>query len=52
ENSRVAENTSGRRRYSYPTLGYITPWNGKGYDLAKRFNSKFTHLSPVWYDLK
>lgn len=26
--------------------------NSKGYDLAKSFNSKFTHLSPVWYDLK
>lgn len=20
--------------------------------MAKMFNSKFTHLSPVWYDLK
>ena len=26
--------------------------NSKGYEIAKRFNSKFTHLSPVWYDLK
>jgi len=26
--------------------------NSKGYDMAKIFNSKFTHLSPVWYDLK
>lgn len=26
--------------------------NSRGYELAKRFNSKFTHLSPVWYDLK
>ncbi|KAB1998966.1 hypothetical protein ES319_D12G127500v1 [Gossypium barbadense] len=26
--------------------------NSKGYEMAKRFNSKFTHLSPVWYDLK
>ncbi|XP_028794716.1 chitinase domain-containing protein 1-like [Neltuma alba] len=50
ENSKV-ENTS-RRHYGYPVLGYITPWNSKGYELAKRFNSKFTHLSPVWYELK
>lgn len=26
--------------------------NSRGYEIAKRFNSKFTHLSPVWYDLK
>ena len=26
--------------------------NSKGYELATKFNSKFTHLSPVWYDLK
>lgn len=26
--------------------------NSKGYEMAKKFNSKFTHLSPVWYDLK
>lgn len=26
--------------------------NSKGYDMAKLFTSKFTHLSPVWYDLK
>ncbi|RZC84851.1 hypothetical protein C5167_047634 [Papaver somniferum] len=52
ENSRVSENALRRRLHPYPTLGYITPWNAKGYEFAKRFNSKFTHLSPVWYDLK
>ncbi|XP_021774184.1 chitinase domain-containing protein 1-like isoform X2 [Chenopodium quinoa] len=26
--------------------------NSTGYDLAKRFCPKFTHLSLVWYDLK
>lgn len=51
ENSRVSVNTS-RRHYEYPILAYITPWNSRGYDLAKRFTSKLTHLSPVWYDLK
>ncbi|CAK8540177.1 unnamed protein product [Lathyrus sativus] len=51
ENTKVSENTS-IRHYTYPVLGYITPWNSLGYEMAKRFNSKFTHLSPVWYDLK
>ncbi|KAK9280550.1 hypothetical protein L1049_014243 [Liquidambar formosana] len=51
ENSKVSENTS-YRHYRNPVLAYITPWNSRGYELAKTFNSKFTHLSPVWYDLK
>ncbi|CAH2069270.1 unnamed protein product [Thlaspi arvense] len=51
EHSKASENSS-TRHYDYAVLGYITPWNSKGYDIAKIFNSKFTHLSPVWYDLK
>lgn len=34
------------------TLAYITPWNSHGYDIAKIFGSKFTHISPVWLQLK
>eukprot|EP00268_Persea_americana_P027279 TRINITY_DN26700_c0_g1_i1.p1 TRINITY_DN26700_c0_g1~~TRINITY_DN26700_c0_g1_i1.p1 ORF type:complete len:482 (+),score=54.71 TRINITY_DN26700_c0_g1_i1:127-1446(+) len=51
ENSKVSANKSSRH-YSYPVLAYVTPWNSKGYEIAKRFTSKFTHLSPVWYELK
>lgn len=29
-------------------LGYVTPWNNHGYDVAKIFGNKFTHISPVW----
>ncbi|KAL0712284.1 hypothetical protein Bca4012_019262 [Brassica carinata] len=51
EHSKASENSTARH-YDYPVLAYITPWNSKGYDMAKIYNSKFTHLSPVWYDLK
>nr|QBC75413.1 chitinase class V [Nepenthes sp. MF-2019] len=51
EHSNVSENTS-RRHFMDPVLAYITPWNSGGYDMAKRFTFKFTHMSPVWYDLK
>ncbi|KAL3337746.1 hypothetical protein AABB24_030067 [Solanum stoloniferum] len=51
ENSNVSENIS-RRHFGNPVLAYITPWNSKGYGLAKKFSSKITHLSPVWYELK
>ncbi|XP_047324093.1 chitinase domain-containing protein 1 [Impatiens glandulifera] len=50
-NSKVLEDVT-RRGFNYPVLAYVTPWNAEGYEVAKRFNSKFTHLSPVWYDLK
>ncbi|KAJ0250059.1 Glyco_18 domain-containing protein [Hirschfeldia incana] len=52
EHSKVTTENSSARHYDYPVLAYITPWNSKGYDMAKIYNSKFTHLSPVWYDLK
>lgn len=48
---KYSENTT-YRHFPLPVLAYITPWNSRGYDLAKTFNSKFTHLSPVWYNLK
>ncbi|KAI3829265.1 hypothetical protein L1987_03384 [Smallanthus sonchifolius] len=51
ENAKVSENAS-TRKFPNPVLAYVTPWNSKGYELAKEFNSKFTHISPVWYDLK
>ncbi|XP_019192501.1 PREDICTED: uncharacterized protein LOC109186803 [Ipomoea nil] len=53
ENSKVSEDsTETRRHFQNPVLAYITPWNSKGYNLAKKFCNKFTHLSPVWYELK
>lgn len=27
-------------------------WNSHGYDIAKIFGGKFTHISPVWLQLK
>ncbi|KAI9330021.1 glycoside hydrolase superfamily [Zopfochytrium polystomum] len=33
------------------SLVYVTPWNNHGYDVAKMFRGKFTHVSPVWYNI-
>ncbi len=33
-------------------LGFVTPWNNQGYDVAKWFRGKFTHISPVWYQVR
>nr|XP_023027139.1 chitinase domain-containing protein 1 [Leptinotarsa decemlineata] len=32
-------------------LGYVTPWNNHGYDIAKIFGNKFSHISPVWLQI-
>ncbi len=29
-----------------------SPWNSHGYDIAKKFALKFTHISPCWYQIK
>ncbi|MFH4974028.1 hypothetical protein AB6A40_000737 [Gnathostoma spinigerum] len=43
---------SGERKLSSPTLGYVTPWNNHGYDIAKLCAKKFTHISPVWLQIR
>uniref|UniRef100_A0A914ZVH4 Chitinase domain-containing protein 1 n=1 Tax=Parascaris univalens TaxID=6257 RepID=A0A914ZVH4_PARUN len=42
----------GEKKFDMPTLGYVTPWNSHGYNLAKWAAKKFTHISPVWFQLK
>lgn len=41
------QNTSARR-FNGQTLGFVTPWNNHGYDVAKTFGHKFDTISPVW----
>lgn len=41
------ENTTARM-FDGPTLGFVTPWNNHGYDVAKIFGPKFDMISPVW----
>ncbi|KAF4532061.1 hypothetical protein B566_EDAN016133 [Ephemera danica] len=33
-------------------LGYVTPWNSKGYDVAQVFAPKFGIISPVWLQVR
>ncbi|XP_037277711.2 chitinase domain-containing protein 1 [Rhipicephalus microplus] len=40
------------RRFAGDVLGYVTPWNNRGYDIAKIFGSKFRFVSPVWLQLE
>nr|XP_043630589.1 uncharacterized protein LOC122601922 [Erigeron canadensis] len=53
EHDKVASsNHHQRREFPNPVLAYVTPWNSKGYEAAKDFHSKLTHISPVWYHLQ
>ncbi|EDV31282.1 uncharacterized protein Dana_GF14623 [Drosophila ananassae] len=47
-NHRAYFKETGLRRFNGTTLGYVTPWNSHGYDVAKIFAKKFDIISPVW----
>jgi chitinase domain-containing protein 1 len=38
--------------FSGKVLGYVTPWNSHGYDVAKLFGRKFSFISPVWLQVQ
>ncbi|XP_077990422.1 chitinase domain-containing protein 1-like [Glandiceps talaboti] len=40
------------KQFDGDILGYVTPWNNHGYDVAKIFGNKFTYISPVWLQVK
>ena len=39
------------KNFQNPLLGYVTPWNPKGKEMAKLYASKFDLISPVWYNI-
>eukprot|EP00761_Pharyngomonas_kirbyi_P008469 gb/GECH01008480.1/.p1 GENE.gb/GECH01008480.1/~~gb/GECH01008480.1/.p1 ORF type:complete len:418 (+),score=108.15 gb/GECH01008480.1/:1-1254(+) len=43
--------TQKREFTSGETLVYVTPWNSKGYDIAKEIGWKFDYISPVWFNI-
>ncbi|CAI5743257.1 unnamed protein product [Peronospora destructor] len=50
EHTQTASNVL--KKFRGRTLGYVTPWNSRGYDMAKRFRTKFTYISPVWLQVR
>lgn len=47
ENAAYHEETS-LKNFKGKVLGYVTPWNNHGYDVAKIWGAKFDYVSPVW----
>ncbi|MGH0136549.1 UNVERIFIED_CONTAM: hypothetical protein FKN15_034906 [Acipenser sinensis] len=52
EHGRYCGDKVRERQLSGAVLGYITPWNSHGYDVAKVFGPKFTAVSPVWLQIR
>lgn len=52
QNHRVYHDKLNVKNFSGDVMGYVTPWNGHGYEVAKLFGSKFTFVSPVWLQVK
>ena len=42
----------GDKKFNGQVLGYVTPWNSKGYEVSKTFANKFNMISPVWLQIK
>lgn len=40
------------KRFENKVLGYVTPWNSKGYDHSKTFANKLDIISPVWLQIE
>ncbi|KAK9833686.1 hypothetical protein WJX74_002741 [Apatococcus lobatus] len=51
ESRNYFQNTS-TSNFKGPVLGFVTPWNGAGYDMARLFRHKFTYVTPCWYQLR
>jgi chitinase domain-containing protein 1 len=51
ENTNHGSDTD-QRHFLGPTLGYITPWHRKGYEIATKFHCKFDMVSPAWFQVK
>lgn len=41
-----------QKLFDKKVLGYVTPWNSRGYDVAKVFANKIDLVSPVWLQIK
>ncbi|XP_075152381.1 chitinase domain-containing protein 1 [Haematobia irritans] len=39
------------KNFNGTVLGFVTPWNSHGYDVAKIFAGKFDIISPVWFQI-
>lgn len=51
DNNALISSGKQEKRFGNKVLGYVTPWNSKGYDFSKSFADKFDMISPVWLQI-
>ena len=54
ESGVVRENYVPRMISNHPkqeVLGFVTPWNPEGYDLALEFGNRFSFIVPTWFHM-
>lgn len=49
EHARVGD--AATHRFGGRTLGFVTPWNPRGYEFAERYAGKLDYVVPVWHEL-
>jgi chitinase domain-containing protein 1 len=43
---KYSRNHVDKKMFKGDLLGFVTPWNSHGYDVAKTFGAKFNYISP------
>ena len=46
---KYSRNHVDKKMFNGDLLGFVTPWNNHGYDVAKTFGAKFNYISPGNY---
>jgi chitinase domain-containing protein 1 len=52
EYARTASASEEPSLFAGEALGYVTPWNARGYEFATRFRHKFAFIAPVWLQIR
>ena len=48
----ILSNNLGKQSNNLQVLGFVTPWNGLGYDVAKSNEKHVKLISPVWLQIR
>jgi hypothetical protein len=51
-NHHLYHKDTSKRSYPGEVLAYVTPWNKKGYNMAKIIAPKLSWLVPVWFQIR
>ncbi|CAF0839629.1 unnamed protein product [Brachionus calyciflorus] len=50
--AKYCDKCTSEKTFKNKILGYVTPWNSRGYDMAKIFSNKINYIAPVWLQIQ